>query len=187
LKRIAAVILATVLLAGCTGKRDELDRAMKLRASLLGCLGCSFDVTITADYGDELYTFVMNCQTDGGRDDLQFTVLQPESIAGITGQITSGEGKLTFDDVALHFPLLADDQITPVSGPWILMKTLLGGYLTAAGEEDDLLHLTIYDSYEEDALQLEVWLNGEDVPVCAEILYDGRRIVTMNVENFSIR
>ena len=186
MKQIAAVFLSLVLLTGCTGKRDELDRAMKLRANLLGCLGCSFDVTVTADYGDSYYTFVMNCQANG-RGDLQFTVLQPESIAGITGEISSGEGKLTFDDVALHFPLLADDQVTPVSGPWILMKTLLGGYLTAANEEDDLLHLTIHDSYEEDALQMEIWLDGEDKPVNAEILYDGRRIVTMTIENFVIR
>lgn len=186
MKKIAAVFLSMVLLTGCTGKRDELDRAMKLRANLLGCLGCSFDVTVTADYGDSYYTFVMNCQATG-RGDLQFTVLQPESIAGITGEISSGEGKLTFDDVALHFPLLADDQVTPVSGPWILMKTLLGGYLTAANEEDDLLHLTIHDSYEEDALQMEIWLDGADKPVNAEILYDGRRIVTMTVENFTMR
>jgi len=159
---------------------------MNLRADLLGCLECSFDVTITADYGDEIYEFAMNCQT-GGRGDVQFTVLKPDSIAGITGEIASGEGNLTFDDVALHFPLLADDQITPISGPWILMKTLLGGYLTAACEEEDLLHLTIHDSYEEDALQLEIWLNGENVPVVAEIFYDGRRIVTMDVENFTFR
>ena len=186
MKQIVAVFLTVVMLTGCTGKRDELDRAMKLRANLLGCLGCSFDVTVTADYGDAFYTFVMNCQT-GGRGDLQFTVLQPESLAGITGEISSGEGKLTFDDVALHFPLLADDQVTPVSGRWILMKTLLGGYLTAANEEGDLLHLTINDSYEEDALQMEIWLDGNDMPVNAEILYDGRRIVTMVVENFSLR
>ena len=183
---MVAVMIALVLLTGCTGKRDELDRAMKLRANLLGCLECSFDVIITADYGDELHKFAMNCQT-GGRGDVRFTVLQPESIAGITGSISSGEGKLTFDDVALQFPLLADGQITPISGPWILMKTLLGGYLTAVSEEEDLLHLTINDSYEEDALQMEIWLNSENAPVCAEILYDGRRIVTMNVENFQMR
>jgi len=186
LKRIVAVFLTVVLLSGCTGKRDELDRAMKLRASLLGCLGCSFDVTITADYGDALHEFAMSCQT-GGRGDVEFTVTRPETIAGITGKISSGEGKLTFDGAALQFPLLADDQVTPISGPWILMKTLLGGYLTAANEEDDLLHLTISDSYEEDALQMEIWLNAEDQPISAEILYDGRRIITMTVENFQLR
>ena len=159
---------------------------MKLRAGMLGCLDCSFDVVITADYGDEIFEFAMNCETDC-QGSIDFTVTQPESISGITGSISSGEGKLLFDDVALQFPLLADGQVTPVSGPWILMKTLLGGYLTAAVQEDDLLHLTINDSYEEDALQMEIWLNGDDVPVCGEIFYDGRRIVTMMVENFSIR
>lgn len=186
MKRIAAVIFALVLLTGCTGKRDELDRAMKLRANLLGCLGCSFDVAVTADYGDEIFEFAMSCEADG-RGNLSFTVTQPESIAGITGEISSGEGKLTFEDAALQFPLLADDQVTPISGPWILIKTLLGGYLTAANEEEDLLHLTIHDSYEDDALQMEIWLNSENAPVCGEILYDGRRIVTMTVENFRIR
>jgi hypothetical protein len=69
--------------------------------------------------------------------------------------------------MALTFPPLADGQVAPVSGPWILLKTLLGGYLTACGMEDDLLRLTIYDSYEEDALQMEIWLNGENLPVQA--------------------
>ena len=186
MKRIVAAVTALMLLAGCTGKRDELDRAMKLRATLLGCLGCSFDVVVTADYGDEVYEFAMTCQT-GGRGDVDFTVTKPESIAGISGSISSGEGKLTFDDTALQFSLMADGQVTPVSGPWIFMKTLLGGYLTAANEEGERLHLTINDSYEENALQMEIWLNGENLPVCGEIYYEGRRIVTMNVENFQIR
>ena len=158
---------------------------MKLRANLLGCLGCTFDAKITADYGDELYEFVMRCQT-GGRGDLQFEVLRPESIAGITGEFSSGEGKLTFDDTVLQFPLLADGQVTPVSAPWILIKTLLGGYLNAVNEEDDLLHLTIYDSYEEDALQLDIRLNEDDLPEHADILYKGRRILQLSVTNFSI-
>ena len=128
----------------------------------------------------------MACQSDNDGN-LTFTVQSPESISGISGTISSGEGKLTFDDVALYFPLMTDDQISPVSGPWILMKTLLGGYLTACSEEDALMRLTIDDSYEEDALQLEIWMDADDRPVNAEIYYDGRRIVTMEVGNFQIQ
>ena len=179
-------MVALVMLTGCTGKRDELDRAMKLRANLLGCLECNFDVTIMADYGAELFEFAMNCEADG-RGNLAFTVTKPESIAGITGQIAGGEGKLTFGDAVLQFPLLADNQVTPISGPWILLKTLLGGYMKAVSQEENLLHLTINDSYEEDALQMEIWLDENDYPVCGEILYDGRRIITMTVENFHMR
>ena len=185
MKKLAALMIALVILTGCTGKRAEMDRIMTLRAKLLGSEGCTFTAQITADYGDALHEFTLFCE--GNNDgDLGFRVVAPDTIAGITGRFLGNEGFLTFDDVALSFPLLADEQITPVSGPWILLKTMLGGYLTACTMEEDLLHLTINDSYEEDALQMEIWLNPEDAPIQAEIIYDGRRIVTMEIENFQI-
>ena len=86
MKKLASLVLALIVLSGCTGKRDELDRAMALRAELLGCESCGFDVAVTADYGDSVLTFGMNCQGDN-RGKLTFQVTQPESIAGITGVI----------------------------------------------------------------------------------------------------
>lgn len=185
MKKWMALIIALVMLSGCTGKRQEMDRVMGLRAELLGSEGCSFTAHLTADYGDEIHEFTLYCE---GRNngDLGFRVEAPETIAGITGRFNGKEGALTFDDKALAFPLLVDGQITPVSGPWIFFKTLLSGYLTACGQEGEYLHLTIDDSYEEDALQLEIWLNEADVPVQGEIVYDGRRILTMKIENFLI-
>lgn len=186
MKKLAAFVIVLVMLTGCTGKRDELDRAMGLRAKLLGSESCTFEAAVTADYGDSVHTFSMSCQGDN-EGTLVFKVTSPESIAGITGKIDGGEGTLTFDDVALEFPLLADDQVTPVSGPWILLKTLLGGYLTACAEEEENLRVTIDDSYEDDALQMDIWLNGENMPIRGEIFYDGRRIVTMDIGNFQIQ
>jgi len=186
LKKLASLMIALVLLTGCTGKRAEMDRTMTLRADLLGSEGCSFTAHLTADYADEVHEFSLYCE---GRNngDLGFRVESPETLTGITGRFKGEEGALTFDDVALAFPLLADGQITPVSGPWIFLKTLLGGYLTACGQEDEFLHLTIDDSYADDALQMEIWLDEGNVPVRGEIIYDGRRILTMNIENFLIR
>ena len=185
MKKLAAMLIALVILTGCTGKGNEMDRAMGLRAALLGSEGCTFTAHLCADYGDELHEFTLYCEGKNSGD-LGFRVEEPESIEGITGRFQGEKGELTFDDMAVAFPLLADGQVTPVSGPWILLKTLLGGYLTACNQEGDLLHLTISDSYAEDALQLEIWLDGEDRPVQAEILYGGRRILTMEIENFQI-
>ena len=185
MKKAAVCAVLLVLLTGCSQENRELERGMELRTKLLKGEGCSFSADIAADYGDALYTFSMDCQADA-QGNLTFTVTAPESISGITGKISDTGGSLTFDDTALFFPLMADDQISPVSAPWIFLKTLRGGYLTCAGSEEDLLRLTIDDSYEDDALQLDIWLNGEDVPIRAEILYDGRRIVTMDIEDFQI-
>lgn len=182
--KILAVILALLLLGGCRGEDAELDRAMALRAKLLAS-SVSFDAEITADYGGELHTFSLYCEGDS-QGNLGFRVTAPETIADITGRIEAGEGKLTFRDTALAFPLLAEDQLSPVSAPWIFYRTLRSGYLTAAGMEEEFLRLTIDDSYEEDALTLDIWLDETDTPVRAEILYDGRRILTLTIENFQI-
>lgn len=182
--KLAAALLALVILTGCSGKNEELERAMDLRAKMLAGQ-CNFDAEITADYGDELCTFCVYCEGDT-RGNLGFRVTAPETIADITGVIDQEGGKLTFSDTALTFPLLAEEQLSPVSAPWIFFKTLRGGYLTAAGMEGENLRLTIDDSYEEDALQVDIWLDENDLPTRAEILYDGRRILTLAIRNFQI-
>lgn len=181
MKKRAISLVLLLFLSGCSAS-GQIERGMALRAALLRS-GGSFDTEITADYGDKLYSFSMECTfTDTG--DVSFTVTEPKSIAGITGTVTEKGGNLTFDDVALEFPMLADDQLSPVSAPWVLIRTLRSGYLTAAGDEGDLLKLTIDDSYEEDALKLDIWLTEEDTPIRAEFLWDERRILSMDVKNF---
>lgn len=182
--KFIALLLALLALSGCGGENGSLDRAMNLRAKLLTS-AVSFDAEITADYGDEVHTFSVYCEGDS-KGNLGFRITAPETIADITGRIDAGEGKLTYRDTVLAFPLLAEDQLSPVSAPWIFYTTLRGGYLTAAGMEEDLLRLTIDDSYEEDALTVDIWLDETDTPIRAEILYDGRRILTLTIENFTI-
>lgn len=185
MRLLISFLLPAVLLLGCTGSRDELDRAMDLRVSLLSG-ECSFEAQITADYGEQIHSFSMACRSDSAGD-LAFTVTEPESICGITGRVSREGGMLTYDATALTFPLLADGQLSPVSAPWILMKTLRGGYMTAACMDGQLLRLTVDDSYEENALKLDIWLDESDTPVRADILYDGRRILSVCVSNFQIQ
>lgn len=183
MKRLAAVIFLMLLLCGCTKNDEQMDRVLALRAKLLQSKGCSFDAVITADYGDAIHRFTLACQSDE-KGTLTFTVSAPENIAGITGRVDGEGGKLTFDDQLLAFPLLADGQVSPVSGPWIFVKTLRSGYITACGGDGDFLLTTIDDSFADDALQLDIWLTGEDVPVRAEILWRNRRFLSLEVKNF---
>lgn len=185
MKKLAAMVLLVLLLTGCANARQSIDRGMELRSQLLKGQGCSFTADITADYGDVLYSFRLECRGDSAGD-LAFTVTEPESIASITGTVSGDGGALTFDDTALEFPLMADGQLTPVSAPWIFLKTLRGGYLAAASQEDDLLRLTIHDSYQADALVLDIWLDGENIPVRGEIFYGERRILSLQIEDFTI-
>ncbi len=174
-----------LMLTGCGKQTEELDKAMNLRARLLNSQGCSFEAEVTADYGDKTYTFLMECQTDA-QGNLTFTVREPEVISGITGKITGENASLTFDDAALSFELLADGQLSPVGAPWIFVNTLRGGYVTSCGQDGEYIRLTVDDSYEDDAFTLDIWLENEDTPIQAEILWEGHRILTIAVRNFTI-
>lgn len=184
MKRLGAIILLLALLTGCSESESRINRVIALRGRLLRETW-GFTAEVTADYGDRVYTFTLECEGDE-KVELRFSVAEPQTIAGITGIITGEGGLLTFDDTALHFDPLAEGQISPVSAPWLLVKTLRGGCLTSAGEDGELLRVTIDDSYEEDALTLDIWLDSADIPQRCEILYAGRRIVSMTLRDFRI-
>lgn len=184
MKKGLALMCLAILLTGC-GAESELEQAMAFRDELLSGKGCSFTAKVTADYGDELYEFTMDCVGDD-LGNVEFCVTAPESISGITGTAGQSGGALTFDETALHFDLMAEDALSPVSAPWVFLKTLRSGYIVSACYEEDLLHLSIDDSYEDDALRLDIWLDENRKPVRGEILHDGMRILTLDVGNFQI-
>lgn len=142
-----------------------------------------FRATVSADYGDMIHTFVMDCEADK-QGNVEFLVAAPDTISGITGKLTAESGFLTFDSEVLAFELLADGQLSPVSAPWVLVSTLRGGYLRYAAETEQGLRLTIDDSYAEEPMQVDIWLEG-DIPTGAEIFWQGRRVLTVRVENFA--
>ena len=183
MKRVAILLLIIVMLCGCSGGSEQMDRAMALRGKIQQ-KEVTFDAVVTADYGDKVHTFSMNCHADT-LGNVKFKVTEPENIAGISGTISKGNGKLSFDDQVLAFDILADGLISPVSGPWVLIETLRSGFLTSCSTEGELLRVAIDDSYAEKALHLEVWLDRNDVPKQCEIYWQGRRLLSIDVKNFA--
>ena len=183
MKRLVAVFLCMFFLVGCSSADSHLDDAMELRQKLLSSKGCEFDCVITADYSDAIYSFSLHCTFDE-TGKLSFRITEPESISGITGTMDDKGGGLTFDDHVLFFPLLADGYISPVGAPWVFVKTLRGGYIHACGKEGDGMRMILHDSYEENPLRIDVWTDGQSNPVHSEILWQGRKILSLDVSNF---
>ena len=184
MKRFILLSMLFFALCGCKGENTQLNKAMEIRSALLTAKECHFSAEITADYGTELHQFTVACNANT-QGDLRFAVMQPETIAGISGEVSAAGGTLKFDDTILYFPLMADEHLNPASAPWIFLKTLRSGYITSACQEDQLLRLTINDSYESDALRLDIWLE-EDKPVKADILFDGKRILSLKIEEYTL-
>lgn len=182
MKRVLPVLAVVLLLTGCMQTDGAMNEALALRSAVLGGGEITFDAEITVDYIDTVEEFTLSCSVDAGGV-VTFAVTEPETISGIMGNVSGQEGALTFDGQILAFPLMADDRLSPISAPWILMSALRGGNITACVREGELLHITVDDSYAEDALTLEVWAE-DGALVAAEIAWQGRRMVSMELENY---
>ena len=183
MKRLLAIIFIFLTLCGCNSKVSEIDDALSIRQQLLKAQGCRFIADISADYQDGLYHFTLACETDENGL-LQFTVISPEAISGITGNISSQGGKLTFDDKVLAFPLLADGLMSPVSGPWILMQALRSGYIKSSGADGDGVVISINDTYSGESLRTDIYLDNESHIKHADIFWQGKRILSIAIKDF---
>ena len=184
MKRGIIMVILCSLLVGCNGNSQKVDPAMQVRNAILSSNGCEFIAKITADYIDAVYTFSLKCTVDN-TGNLTFRVMQPESIEGITGSVSAEGGKLLFDKEVLGFSLMAQGQLSPVSGPWLMIKSMRSGYISACAQQESGYMIKLDDSYEQDSIQLEVVVNGALIPVRCDILWQGRRCLSIDVESFA--
>ena len=186
MKKIRIVFaVITVLLTGCSHK-DSTERAMCLRQDLLKAEKCTFRADITAIYENDQYSFSLSCCMEPSGK-LNFSVISPETITGISGFVDGNKGGITFDDQVLGFPLMADGTISPVSAPWVLMKTLRSGYITSCGKEENLYRILLDDSYEAKQLHTDIWIDDNNIPVRGDILWNGRRALSVTISEFVIQ
>lgn len=181
MKRLFPLLL--VFFVGCTGQDPAMEAALQLRSSCLAARCVTFSATIQADYITHVEEFSLEC--DAGQDGaVSFQVLEPEEISGIRGTVSGTEGTVEFDGTVLAFPLMAEGRMSPLSGPWVVMKAIRSGNILAAGWEGEMLHLTIDDTYAEKALTVDLWLEDGKVEQ-GEIAWEGRRCLAMTFDDFS--
>ena len=185
MKRLLSILLIAVTLSGCNSGEKSVDKVIALRSNLQRGESCSFDACVSADYGETLSYFELACKLDN-QQNWGITVLQPENIAGITCKITAGNGKLTFDDKVVAFELITDDQLTPISAPWLAIKALSGGYISSVTDKESGLLVRLDDSYNDILYSVDLWVNENNLPYFAEIIWQGKRIVSMDINNFQI-
>lgn len=186
MRRITAMGLAvlTVLLCACASERSAVSPAIAFRAELVQAGGCSFQAEITADFGDTVQSFSMDCSSDSeGRTEL--TVTAPETIAGITATVSDSGGTITYDGMAVDFGLLANGNVIPAAAPALVTACWTGEYIASGGDEDGRYRATYEKNFDEKRLLVDTWFeNG--VPICAEICYNQQRILKLTISDFTM-
>lgn len=183
-KRGVCVILLILFLTGC-GSGSQMNTALSLRDKVLKSSSISFNAIIAADYGDSVHTFSLECKAENNGN-ISFTVTDPETISGISGNIKSGKGEIIFDDTVLAFEPMLESQISPVISPWIFLYALRSGYISSCGNDGDNFKLTIDDTFNQNVFQVDIWLDAASSPQRCEILWEGRRCMSIDIRNFKI-
>ena len=181
MKRILPLFL--VFLLGCSGPDPAMETALDLRSRCLASPAVRFRAEIRADYITGFEEFTLDCETspDGT---VAFRVAHPEEIADICGTVRQDEGTVEFDGAVLAYPLMAQGRLSPLGGPWVVMKAIRSGCIIAAGQEGELTRVTIDDSYADNALTVDVWLRDGQV-IQAEVAWEGLRCLVMTFDDFS--
>ena len=186
-RRGCAVLMMCLclLLGGCGGRSQGVSPAIAFRASLVQAGGCSFRAELTADYGDYVVPFTLDCETEVNGP-THFTVAAPETLAGITAAVDETGGTVTYDGLMMDFGLLANGRLAPAAGPAVVAYCWSSAYLAAGGEEDGRFRATYEKDYEEKMLKVDTWFeNG--IPIYAEVCYNGQRILNLTISEFSLK
>ncbi len=183
MRRLLICIAFLVVLTGCRAEESVLSQAVSFRGKLVSSGGCSFRAEITADYGDYVHCFTVDCDADVDGT-VQFTVLEPETITGISGKLTEDGGCITYDGLQLAFELLASDQISPVSAPGYMANCWLKEYILSAGQEDRIYRVTYEKKINGKDLLLDTCFEN-DIPISADLCYNGYRILHLKISDFA--
>lgn len=153
---------------------------------MLSSEGCAFTTSISADYGNARYQFCLECNADSSGQ-VKFTVKEPDGIQGIQGRILASQGEIHFDEAVLAYPLLIDSLPSPLSAPWITLNALRSGYITSTARVNGNTIVTMRDRFEDKPLILEFQFNSNFEPVLCDISTEGRKYLTVQIENFQIQ
>ena len=65
------------------------------------------------------------------------------------------------------------------------MKALRSGYIDSSGENESGYLILLNDSYEESPLYIELYTDQDCVPQRADMMWQGRRILSLDVKTFA--
>ena len=183
MRRTIAILLLVCCLWGCGGEESTLTPAIAFRAELVQAGGCNFTASITVDYGQRVQCFRLACDADG-EGTTKLTLLEPDTIAGVTATVSDGGGRITYDGMALDFGLLANGSLSPAAAPGVLATCWLKEYISDGGESEIGYQVRYWKKIEEKELYINTFFeNG--IPILAEVCYNNHGILKIEISDFA--
>lgn len=188
IRRITLLAAALLLaLTGCAGSEDgAVQEALNFRTSLLAADHCSFTADVTADYGERVGNFTLECTYSPAANGAELTVTAPDSIAGISAAVDGEEASVTFEDVSLELGTLAGGQVAPLQLPQLLGDAWTYSYVESQSEEGDGILVTYRSGYDDEELLVFTRFDSTMTPVQAEVYSDGVCVLTAALSDYAV-
>lgn len=114
MRRVAAVLLMCFLLSACALSRTMETDEVGIRSYYQKQNELQQIVKISAEFSDRVSEYLVSYQHNRNGDCV-VSVLEPESIAGVTVTLRNGETVLSAGDVRLETGRLDETGLTPIS------------------------------------------------------------------------
>ena len=177
---------ACLLLSSCAATQDEpVQKALDFRVMLLGSAQCAYTAEVSADFGERIYEFTLECAYNPKEDTAELTVTEPEPIAGVRASTDGTDGMLEFEEVSLALGTVGDSRLAPMQLPQLLGDAWAYGYIESQTEAGDGCQVTYRTGYDEDELLVYTWFDADMAPVRAEIYCDELCVLSADIAAFS--
>jgi outer membrane lipoprotein-sorting protein len=179
-------VLALIFAASCSGQVKPEKLEAEIKDVFRGADSVETTADITADYGSGVFSF--SVRYTGSADMGAVEILAPESIAGITAEVTFPECYLEYDGLSLEAGTLTGDGLSPVQALPILLGQWTDGYAELGSFErlDGVDALALETRITEVSSQ-KTWFDAETLlPMRSEIYGDGRMVVVCEIESIQI-
>ena len=163
---LTAALLVSLLLSGCGNAAQQRYLAYSQELSERDSLG--FTARLTAVYPDRSADFTLRYELSDGVQ--RVTVLEPESIRGVSARIDEGGTKLEYDAAVLDTGDLDRAGLSPMSALPLLVDALKSGHANAFWTEEgcDVVELLV-----DDVTTVRVHFDAAGRPASAELVSDG--------------
>ncbi len=187
--RLLAPMTILLLLAGCAGaggsKAETL--AFAIQEEMAGATACTAEVSLTADYGERVYDYVLDLAAEG--EETVLTLRAPETVAGITARLTEKDHVLEYDGLSLETGDLDGRGLTPISAVPVLLETARTGCFAACSLEEEGKRLRVDYQEAEGASGVEtvLWFDTDTHALTAgEIRVEGWRSLRCEFADFTL-
>lgn len=185
-------LMMTLLLSSCgKGEAASDDLALSMRTQYLALTGCEASGTVTADYGDRIYTYTAAFAGTGLAGRMEVTA--PENIAGTAVSWSEGATVLEYEGASLETGELSPDGLSPVDGFPLILECCCRGAILESCREDlngtDTLRVGLQnpDLPADVNSRVDLWVKPDDFTMLrAEVSYAGQTVLTYEFERCAL-